>query len=80
MSLPTLKKHVYASMAPEKKNTNAMVTMEAMMNIMQTTFTVLQSSPVLEDTLSGGRKTFLGLLSCFVTDTVKMIIVFMCAD
>lgn len=71
ISLPTLKNYVYATITPEGNPTAA--TMEAMMNIMQTTFTVLQSSPSLgEDTLSKGRKTFLTLLSHYVTDTAKV--------
>lgn len=70
MSLPTLKKHVYASMG---QGTTGVAKMEAMMNIMQTTCIVLQSSPVLgEDTLSKGRNTFLTLLSRFVTETVMV--------
>lgn len=72
MSLPTLKKHVYTSMA---QGSPAVAKMEAMTNIMQATCTILQSSPILgEDTLCKGRNAFLGLLSYFVTDTVKVII------
>jgi CMP-N-acetylneuraminic acid synthetase len=72
MSLPTLKKFVHSSMV---QSTTAVANMEAMMNIMQTTYTVLQSSPILEkDTLTEGRKTFQGLLSHFVTDSTKVYI------
>lgn len=87
MSLPTLRKYICASMTPVKKNTTDaameanidMEAKEAMINIMQTVFTVLQSSIVLgEDTLSKGRRTFLGLLSLFVTDTVKVRPFFLC--
>ena len=68
MSLPTLKSYVYTSMAPGEGSADA-VGMEAMMNIMQTTFIVLQSSPSLgEDSLSKGCKTILTLLSLFVAE------------
>ena len=68
MSLPTLKTYVYTSMAPGKGSTDA-VGMERMMNIMQTTFILLQTSPSLgEDTLSKGHKVIQALLSLFVTD------------
>jgi hypothetical protein len=64
MSLPTLKKLVHHFSTTDVAN---------MVNIMQTTYTVLQSSPVLgEDTLSKGRKTFQCLCSRFVTDLVKV--------
>ena len=63
MYLPTLKKHVYASIVPAKKSS---ATIEAMLNIMQATYTVLQSFPVLgEDSLAAGRRTLLALLSHF---------------
>jgi hypothetical protein len=70
MSLPTLKKFVHNSIV---QGTTAVANMEAMLNIMQTTYTVLQSSPVLgDDTLSKGRRTFQGLLSRFVADSVEV--------
>ena len=65
MSLPTLKTYVYTSMAPGEGSTDA-VGMERMMNIMQTTFILLQSSPSLGE--DKGHKIIQALFSLFVTD------------
>ena len=70
MSLPSLKKYIYASIAPG--NTADSTIIEAMMNIMQATSTVLQSLPHLDDTISMGVKTFLALFSQFVTVEVNI--------
>ena len=57
MSLPKLKDYIYRSFSPELGGNGAML--EAMMNVMQATFVVLQSVSTLDEKiLKMGHKIF----------------------
>lgn len=73
MTLPTLKQYIYYSFCvPEPGGSTAGV-MEAMMNVTQATFVILQSAPNLDrDILSKGLQTFLTLFSRYFKETMKV--------
>ena len=90
MCLPTLKKYIYMTFNVSDLVDNATL-MEAMTNVMHTTFVTLQSAIKLnQDILKKGHRIFLALLSHF-EGTVKVkriistmhglvIVLFMCAE
>ena len=71
MCLPMLKECIYQSFSPECGENG--VLLEAMMNVMQATFVILQSVPELnEEALSKGQKIFSRLFTHFFMKAEKV--------
>lgn len=71
LTLPTLKSQIYCALVPGKPGTSQ--TTEARLNVMQTTFLTMQTSPVLcEDVLLKAQKVFQTLMTRFFDAQLKV--------
>ncbi len=71
LTLPTLKSQIYCALVPEKPGTSREV--EARLNVMQTTFLALQTSPALtQEVLVKGQQIFQTLLTRFFDEELKV--------
>ena len=72
MAIPTLKERIYSCCEPKPVHNNRVMMLEAMMNVMQAAFVILQSSTSLDkdmETLSVGYEVFVTLFSSYFDKT-----------